>query len=175
MPGRGWSQQDRDEYSQACAEAWASADSTGDRGRRLNELVADAVQAHRPWAVDLLRQFCERGAQAELKSWRKTTFPLTAVSHDGRVLSKTRVVGVERQDDDGARYVTQALFDLMSFAEIEQKIRDYQSQVRAYGDNIDVARRLLKLRDLVPEAETPAEAVSRLGTTVDAWLMEAAS
>lgn len=172
MPGRAWSQEDRDEYNAACAEAWASGDSTGSRGRRLHEVIADAVQAHRPWALDLLRQFCERGAQAELKAWRKATFPMTAVSHDGRLISKTRVVGVERHHDDGGRYVTQALFDLMTFAEIEQKVRDYQSQVRAYGDNIDVARRLLKLRDLAPDAATPADAAASLNTTVDAWLMD---
>lgn len=175
MPGRSWSQQDRDEYAAACAEAWDAGDSTRERGRAFRALVDDAVQAHRPWAMDLSRQFAERGAQTELNSWRKSTRPLAAVAHDGRVISKTRVVGVHRQGEDGSRYTTQALFDLLTFAEIQDKVHEYRQQASAYRDNIAVATRLLKLRDLAPEAATPADAARVLGTTVDAWLMDVAS
>lgn len=175
MGQRTWSQRDRQEYAAACAEAWECGDSTRERGERFRALVADAVQAHRPWAVDLTLQFAQRGAQTELNSWRKSARPLAAVAHDGRLLSKTRVVGIQRHADDGARYVTQALFDFLTFAEIEKKIAEYATQVRAYGDNLDVARQLLKLRDLAPDAATPADAATRLGTTVDAWLLSAAS
>lgn len=175
MPGRAWSQQDRDEYAAACAEAWDSGDSTRERGKHFRTLVDDAVQAHRTWALDLAHQFAERGAQTELNSWRKATRPLAAVTHDGRVINTTRVIGVQRKDDDGARYVTQVLFDLLSFREIEEKVTEYRRNEQAYRDNITVANRLLKLRELVPDAVTPADAAARLGTTVDAWLMEQAS
>lgn len=171
MPGRGWSQQDRDEYAAACAEAWDAGDSTRERGRHFRALVDDAVQAHRPWAMDLARQFAERGAQSELNSWRKSTRPLAAVAHDGRLISKTRVVGVPRLGPDGEVYITQALFDLMTFDEIVQKIREYERQSFAYRDNIQVAKRLLELQTAAPDALTPADAAARLGTTVDAWLM----
>lgn len=103
MAGRNWSQEDRHEYTEACADAWEAGDSTKERGERFAALVADAVQAHRPWAADLTRQFALRGAQTELNSWRKSTRPLAAVAHDGRLISKTRVVGVQRQDDDGSQ------------------------------------------------------------------------
>lgn len=174
MPGRTWSQQDRDEYAAACAEAWDSGDSTRARGEHFGVLVADAVQAHRPWAIDLTRQFALRGAQTELNSWRKSTRPLAALAHDGRVINTTRVIGVQRKDDDGSRYVTQALFDLLTFPEIEDKVTEYRRNEQAYRDNIAVATRLLKLRALAPAAATPADAAQSLGTTVDAWLMQAA-
>ncbi len=172
MAARTWPQEDRDEYEVACTEAWDSAEGTRERGERFLELVREAAdQAHRIWARDLLTQFEEHGAQAELKRWRKATRKVVAVAHDGRILSRPRVVGVQVQGESGASSV-QMLWDYMTFEQIEQKIAEFLRQVSAYRDNIFVATLLLELRDLVPTAATPDEAAERLGTTVDAWLDE---
>lgn len=175
MPGRTWSAADREEYEAACTEAWAAGTSTRERGEAFRALVADAVQAHRSWACHLMRIFAERGAQAELKSWRKASQPVAVVAYNGQVLSRPRVVGFQQRDAEGHGYVVQELFDLIPFAKIEEKVTEYQRQVGAYRENLALARRLLELRDAVPDALTPADAASRLGTTVDAWLMQEAS
>lgn len=169
MAGRTWPPEDRDEYEVACNEAWDSAEGTRERGSRFLEIVRDAAQAHRIWACDLLSQFMEAGAQAELKRWRKANQKVVAVSHDGRILSRPRVVGVRIQNEDGVANI-QTLYDYMTFEQIEQKVAEFLRQVSAYRDNIFVATLLLELRELAPGATTPHEAAERLGTTVDIWL-----
>lgn len=170
MPGRTWPPEDRDEYEVACTEAWDGAEGTRDRGDRFLQIVRDAAQAHRTWAVDLLAQFLENGAQAELKHWRKATRKVVAVAQDGRILSRPRVVGVVRRDEEGKPFHQQEAFDFMTFDEIEDKAKEFLRQVTAYQDNIFVATLLLELRDLAPGTCTPDEAARHLGTTVDAWL-----
>jgi hypothetical protein len=166
-----WPAGDYGEYEAACTEAWADGPGTQDRGRRFLEIVEDAAQAQRVWAVDLLRRFAERGAAAELKTWRKVSRKLRVRLHDGTVVDRPRVVGIARQDDGGRRYVEQTLFDLEPFEIIETKVREWGRQVRAYRANIALGLRLLALRDAAPAATTPAEAAAALGTTVAAWLL----
>ena len=172
---RTWSSEDRDEYATACAEAWASAESTRERGLHFLRLVQDAAQAHRTWALGLLDDFLASGSSAELKRWRKASRPLVAVAPDGRVISRPRTVGVQRQDAEGATYVQQEAFDFLTWEEVEQKIVFYRTQVSAYADNIFLARCVLELRELAPDAATPDEAARQLNTTVDAWLEQRAA
>ena len=173
MARRTWPEDERDEYEVACNEAWDSAKSTRERGERFRELVEDGVQAHRLWASDLLQEFVQRGAEAELKSWRNRTRRVVAVAHDGRLLNLPRVIGVKvRSEDDGTAFHQQELYDFLPFEQLEEKAKEYLSQARAYQDRLYVLTLLLELRELVPGATTPDEAARSLGTTVDAWLDE---
>lgn len=172
---RTWSQQDRDEYETACAEAWDHAEGTRDRALHFLRLVQDAAQAHRQWALSLLDEFLETGAAGELKRWRKRTQRVVVAAHDGRVIDRPRVVGVVRQDDDGARFSQQSLYDFLTWEQIEEVRAGYLRQVSAYRDNLQVVSRLLELRALAPVAATPDEAARSLGTTVDAWLDQRAA
>lgn len=172
MARRTWPEDERGEYEVACNDAWDSAKSTRERGERFRELVDDGVQAHRLWANDLLQEFLQRGAEAELKSWRNRTRRVVAVAHDGRILDLPRVIGVKVPSEDGAAYHQQELYDFLPFEQLEEKAKEYLSQARAYQDRLYVLTLLLELRDLAPGASTPQEAAERLGTTVDAWLDE---
>ncbi len=167
---RTWPQDDRDEYEVACAEAWDYAEGTRGRAERLVELIEDGVQAQRLWARDLLSQFVQRGAESELKTWRKRTQRVVAIAHDGRVLNRPRVVGVVRQADDGARFSDQTLYDFLTWEQIEEVRAGHLRQISAYRDNVYIESLLLELRELAPGTATPGEAADRLGTTVDAWL-----
>jgi hypothetical protein len=174
MNRQSWSPEEKDEYEALCREAWDSSDSTKDRTEEFLKLLQDAAQARRIFARDILREIEMAGAAALLKRWNKQTSRV-AVAYDGRILSKPRTVGTTRADELGKRYAVQTLFDLMTFDEIERKVREYQKQVSSYKENIHLAETLLALRRKAPGAQTPAEACARLGTTVEAYLAEEAA
>lgn len=169
MSRQSWSPEEKDEYEALCREAWESSESTKARTDEFLRLLHDAEQARRLFAIDTLRDIEAIGAASLLKRWNKSSNRV-AVAYDGRVLSKPRTVGTTRADDSGNRYAVQALFDYMSFDEIEAKVSEYLRQVSAYRENIYLGTRLLELRDQAPGALTPAEACARLGTTVEAYL-----
>jgi hypothetical protein len=164
-----WSTDERAEYDELCREAWESAVSTRDRTEEFLRLLHDADQAHRLFARDVLRDAEQRGAASIIKAWFKRSQRI-AVSYQGEVLTKTRVVGAQAIGDDGQAYVVQTLFDLLTFDQIAAKLEWYRRQRQAYTANIHVCERLLLLQKLAPGASTPAEACELVGTTVDAFL-----
>jgi hypothetical protein len=169
MSHPSWSPEEREEFEALCEEAWTSSDSTRARTEEFLRLLHDAEQGRRLFAKDTLREAEGIGAASILKRWNKRTNRV-AVSYDGKVLSKPRTIGTTRADAAGNRYAVQTLFDYMTFEEIETKVREYLRQVSAYRENIYIGTRLLELRDMAPDARTPAEACKQIGTTVDAFL-----
>ena len=166
---RSWPERDRGEYEAACARAWLAGQTMRERGDALLEEVHAALAAQKMWARDLIHRFGEIGAQREIKAWvngRERIY----VAHDGIVLNRPRVIGVQRTTDEGAGYIVQALFDVVTFAEIKKKVREWEGQIGAYRDNITAAKRVLELEEAAPGSLTPAEAVKALGITLDVWL-----
>lgn len=161
--------EERAEFDALCSDAEQSATSTAERVEEFRRRIHDARQAHRFYASDVLDEAEVRGLASIFKGWQKRQ-RIPFVTPDGREVAKPRVIGVGQTDDEGRRYSTQTLFDLLTREEIEAKIAEYAAQVRAFRDNIAVCLRLLELLDAVPTAATPAEAAELLGTTVEAFL-----
>jgi hypothetical protein len=169
-----WTPEDREEHDAILTEAWGAARSTAGRVEKYLSLINDAIQARRFFARDVENDMKRTGARAQLKRWHKARAQV-AVSYQGRVISKPRVIGTDRTDEEGRVYTTQTLFDFMTWDEIENKIREYAAQVQSYRANIALCLRLLELHDAAPSAATPAEAVEMLGTSMETWLGEEAA
>ena len=174
MNRSGWTPEEREEYDSICTESWGVSASTRGRVAAFLERIHDARQAHRFFAGEVDAEMRRVGAARLLNRWHKANAQVT-VSFDGRVLNKPRVIGTVRSDAEGRSFATQALFDFMTWGEIEEKIQEYAKQVNAYRANIALCLRLLDLHDAVPAAATPAQAAEALGTSVEAWLGEQAA
>lgn len=166
---QAWDQQARHEYEAARREAWESSDRQGERTDRFAEIIADAVQARRRWAMEVQAEAERVGYAANLKGWRKAQRTV-AVSYKGEVITKPRTAGVRRSNDEGEQYATQTLFDLFTWDELAAKRKDYLQQVKTYSANVALIDRLLALRELAPSATNPGEAADALGTSLDEWL-----
>lgn len=171
MNRNAWSAEERVEYDVLCNEAWYCSRFTGPRTERYVELLRDAEQAWRYFAMDCLDNAVYRGAAAQLKAWRcRQRKGRIAVSYEGKVLATRRVIGSVIIDDDGTPMHTQGLFDYLTWEQLEVKAQEYVGNIRAFKLNLYAVLRLLELRDLAPGAHTPAEAAQRLGTTIEQFL-----
>lgn len=164
-----WDEIEREEFDAARRDAWAWSERQGERNTRFVELLLDGEQAHRRWAVAALAEAQRVGAASQLKSWHKQQRTV-AVSHDGAIITKSRTIGIKRADGDGDSYDTQMLFDFTTWEELDAKRASLLQVVRSYNDTIAMIDRLLALHLLAPDALTPADAASTLGTTLDEWL-----
>lgn len=171
MNDRAWSPSDRAEYDAMVQRVVTAESTTEARVNLYEELVADARQAHRFWSGEIDRDARRTGYREQIKRWMKKNRVL--VSFEGRVVSKPRVVGI-RQSIGEDSYDVQALIDALTFDQIEAKRREYLRQVNVYSDNVALMDRLLALRDMAPDASTPAEACAYLGIAVDDYLAQAA-
>lgn len=167
---RTWPPEDHDDYEVACADAWDCSGSTVGRGQRFSALVRTAADAGALWARDLLKTWVQRGAEGEVKNWKRRTTPTYAVAYNGRLVNRYAVGGVKRRTEDGEQFHAQTLFELMTWDQLENKIREYVAQISAYKADIALIAVLLKLRDAAPETATPHEAAKALGTTVREWI-----
>lgn len=173
MTDKHWSADERAEYEALMSRVLAATETTRERVDLMEDLVTDAIQAHRFWASDVERESRRAGYAARIKRHEKER-ETVLVSYEGRLLSKPRVIGTTRRID-GHPVAVQGLIEVMTWDELEAKRADYLVQIRAYDVNIATIDRLLALRDLAPGAATPEEAATSIGTTVDEWLGEVAS
>lgn len=168
-----WDDDERVEYDEACSEAWHVSDRQSDRNDRMVEIITDAVQAQRQWAVDIRDDALRSGLAAKLKQWkRKQAKGEVTVAYNGEVLNTARLVGTKHRDDSGDTYHEQTLFDTMPWDELKEKRREDLRQRQVYDIRINTWDRLLALEELAPGASTPAEAVAQLGTTIESYLGE---
>lgn len=172
MNVKSWSPEEREEFEAACVEAWRSSDRQGERTEAFIDALRDARQAHRFWAGDVLEEALRTGASSILKNWSKRQRIL--VTFEGQVVSRPRMVGRRRDDGEGRGYTEQALLDSFTLDELRSKRTEYLTQIKAYRQNIAVLDELIALCEATGCA-TPAEAARSLGTTVDAWLKQAAA
>jgi hypothetical protein len=167
-----WSPEERAEFEALLAEVCdASRDTTG-RLNLMEALINDAIQAHRPWATEVQRSARREGYAREIK--RHQDRQRAMVAYDGRVLSVPAVQARKVVDADGAVSYQRELIELWSWDELEAKRREAVQAARTYTDKIAHYDRLLILRELAPDAATPAEAAEQLGLDLGEWLGRAA-
>lgn len=131
---------------------------TRDAANRLAGLLADAVQAQRPWARQRLNEAMHAGLA---KAWR---------SHVQKQRPKVKtkngdvkgIGGIRRAVGNRTEYV-QVPLDEMSFDELVQYRAMHVSNLTTLAENARVVERLLDLQDKAPKAKTPAEACRKLG------------
>jgi len=168
-----WGTEERAEYEALVRESWASHRSTFQRVEFFKHGLLDAIQAHRPWASEVSDDAQNRGLSNILKGEQKRA-RATVVMADGRQVEKPQVIGIRRLAADGTAYTEQTLFDFVSIEEIEQKRREYLTNITAYSDNVAVLDKLLALCE-AGHSNVPATAAANLRTTVAAWLGQQAA
>jgi hypothetical protein len=163
-----WSAEERAEYKAILLAACESAKTTRERGEAFLKSYNRALSAGRMWARDIWRDAEVQMAEAEVVNFLKSH--RVAVAYNGKLISKPRIIGSLRTQDDGTRASEQALFDFFSWEELEAKAQEYVKSLAAHRGNLYIVTRLLKLRDLAPGSSNASEAAAELGTTVEAWL-----
>jgi len=167
-----WSTDERVEYDMLCDEAWRYSTSTRERTDRYIEMLRDAEQARRFYAKDCLDDALHRGGAAQLNAWSTCQkMGRIAVSYEGKVLSARQIRGTIVRDDNGNPMHSQGIFDYFTWEQLEAKALEYATNIRAYKFNLDTVSRLLELRELAPDANTPDEATIQLGISVEEFLM----
>lgn len=167
------SPEERDEYDAIMAEAGYDDDGqrrpSGEIGPRMRELLEDALQAGRPWAQYILDDDTEYGHLTRFKRWDKDRNQQKVFVGD-TVVQRAAVVGVKRKLDGDTREWQQSLWRELTWDEIEQKLKEGVMQQYSGKITATTARRLLSLRERVPESVGPEDACLELGLDFDEYL-----
>lgn len=163
-----WKPVEREEFEELLAEVVGSSPDTTARLDLLDRLLADAIQAHRPWATEVARSARREGLAREIK--RHQDRRRVSVSYDGRVLSVPAVQARKVVDAAGAVTYQRELIELWTWDELETKRREAVQATRTYTEKVAHYDRLLTLHVLAPASSTPAEAAEALGIDLAEWL-----
>lgn len=167
-----WSPEERAEYEALVGEVVDASRETRARLDLMDELINDAIQAHRPWASEVARAARREGYAREIKRHQDRQRAL--VAYDGRVLSVPAVQARKVVDSDGSVTYQRELIELWSWDELWEKRGEALKAAKTYSEKVAHYDRLLALRELAPDAETPAEAAEALGLDLGEWLGRAA-
>jgi hypothetical protein len=88
-------------------------------------------------------------------------------------VTKPAAIGVRRRSPQGETYFQAVLWEDLTRDELEQIIARSAKQIDSESKTIQTAKRLLKLMNRVPEAQTVAEATAAIGTSTEAFLAAA--
>jgi hypothetical protein len=163
-----WPAEDRKDYDRVLRQVIDSSTSSTDRLDLFEKLHNDARQAHRIWANDIDRVALRNFLAEQVRRFQARDRAL--VSHDGVLLTMPRVQSVRVRTETGESYFQRELIELWSWDQIVDKRAEALRTRGTYTARIAQYDKLLALRDLCPDAGTPAEAAGRLGTTIDGWL-----
>lgn len=167
-----WSPEERQEFEQLLGEVIGASRETAARLDLMDELVNDAIQAHRPWASEVARSARREGYAREIKRHQDRERAL--VAYDGRVLSVPAVQARKVIDDDGSISYQRELIEVWTWEELREKRKEAVKAATTYTEKIAHYDRLLMLAELAPASSTPAEAAEALGVDLDEWLGRAA-
>lgn len=162
----------REEYDALMAEVVSEADSTGERAALMDAKVADAIQAHRQWAMESEQAAKLDGYSRQIKDYLKRTRVVVALT-EKRSITKPATVGTKQMTSAGKWVDVQLPLEVLTFDQLRQKRGEYLRQRKSYDDNIAVADRLLALEEMSPGAVTPADACAAIGTSLEDYLGEA--
>lgn len=168
----GWSPEERDEYEALLAEIAAETTDTRERLDRFEHKLADAIQAHRPWATEVERACRRFGMGKELSRFEARNRAL--VSHDGRVLSLPAIQARRVTTTDGDVTYQRELIEVWTWQQIQDKRAEALRAGQTYTEKVAHYDRLLALRVLAPESKTPREAAESAGLDLDDFLSKAA-
>jgi hypothetical protein len=167
-----WSPEEREEFEALLAEVVGASRDSGERLDLMDELVADAIQAHRPWATEVARAARREGYAREIK--RHQDRERVSVSYDGRVLSVPAVQARKVVDSSGVVTYQRELIELWTWEELREKRKEAVHATRTYSEKIAHYDRLLMLAELAPDSKTPVDAAKALGVELGEWLGRAA-
>lgn len=163
-----WAPEERAEYEAMLAKVVEETTSTSDRLDLFQGLLADALQAHRYWANDILRSCARHGAASEIKRYQDRA--RAQVASEGRVVSLPAYQGTKVRTPDGREMHQRDLIETWTWKQIAEKRRESLKARKIYADKTMHCDELLVLRKLRPDAKSPTEAATMLGTTVDDFL-----
>lgn len=163
-----WSPDERAEYEVLLHEVVTATSDTTQRLDLYTQLINDAIQAQRSWAVDVQRANARQGATAEIKRYQDRTRAM--VSHDGRVLNLPAIQGTKVRTVDGDECHQRALIELWTWEQIIEKRTEMVRARHVYADKIAHYDRLLALREMCSVSTSPADAAGRLGIVLEEFL-----
>jgi hypothetical protein len=162
-----WSAEAKDEYEDLLADICNTTNDTSERLDLFEEQLIDAVQAHRQWALDVSRACRRAGLGKEISRFEDRNRVL--VSHDGQLLSVPRTQSRKVKVAGEVTYQRE-LIVVWTWVELAEKRAEVIKATRAYTAKVQQYDRLLALRDMAPEAGSPAEAAEQLGLDLDEYL-----
>lgn len=163
-----WSPEEQEEYEELLAAVTASGRESSARLDVFERLLADAIQAHRPWAREVERACLRGGMGKEISRYQGRMRAL--VAHDGRVLNEPRIQSRKVRTADGATVDQRELIELWTWEQIAEKRVEAIRMRGSYDDKIAHYDRLLALRVLAPDSVTPTEAAAVLDVDLDEYL-----
>jgi hypothetical protein len=166
-----WDPKEREEYDALLAEVCAATTDSTERLDLFEQKLADAIQAQRPWAGDVARACRRFGLGKEITRHEGRSRAL--VSYLGDILSVPSVQA-RRVTVDGVNHYQRELIYVWTWDELIEKRAEALRSRRTYTANIQLYDRLLALRELSPDAASPADAATSLGLDLDEWLFKAA-
>lgn len=138
-----WSPDDRDEYEALLEKSFTAGSSSHERIDAYEALLADAVQAHRPWARDVERENQRQGANREVTAYGKRREPKVRLAYNGRVISKpARLIpgAVEVAGSDHPEAKAEALAD---FADGVTRVLVTKPAIAGMGMNFQRCARMV--------------------------------
>lgn len=139
-------------------------------GPRVHQRLLALAQTGSTWAKWILLDDAEAGHLKRFNDWLKARNKQRVITESGDVVPKPAVVGVRRRHDDGTTFYQQSFWRDVTWAEVEQKLAEATATINAARITSYQARRLLRLRDRVPESTGPAAACLLLGIEVTAYI-----
>lgn len=165
-----WGSDEREEYDTLLGEIVTATSSTSDRLDMFERKLNDAIQAQRPWARDIERSCVRNGMAKEIKGYQDRNRAM--VAYNGTVLNLPRVQGTVVRSESGEVHHQRELIELWSWDQIVEKRAEAIRGRRTYTSKIAHYDRLLALREMCPDAESPADAVRLLNLSLDDYLGE---
>lgn len=164
-----WGVDERAEYDKLLAEVIAATNNTTARLDLFEAKLNDAIQAHRPWAREVEQYSVRIGLAKEIKAFQDRSRAM--VAHNGRVLNLPKVQStLVRNEESGEVFYQRELIELWTWEQIADKRTEALKARQGYTEKVAHYDRLLALRDMCPEANTPAEAAKMLGLNLDEFL-----
>jgi len=164
----GWTPEERDEYEDLLGEIAGATNVSSERLDLFEHKLLDAVQAHRPWATEVERACRRFGMGKEISRFEGRNRAL--VAHDGRVLSMPAIQARQVVAADGQVEYQRELIELWSWDQIATKRLEALKAAHTYTDKVAHYDRLLALRVLAPESDSPADAAKTAGVDLDDFL-----
>lgn len=169
--------EERIEIEAAVTDAYTAGDGSvlphAEAAKQFDQFLADAVQAHKPWAERLLDAFRRDGAARFAKeTWKNSGF--FQFRHGEKSRTRTVKRGHQVIDDEGRRaWVQDELFGWDVHA-LKDAIADAARQIDEHRANIAMYRHLLDLLEETGEA-TVHDGLAALGKSLEEYLEERAA
>ena len=150
-------------------EVSAGRMSTGQRAHRMQQLIRDAEQAHRPFAAMVAADAELAGYQRMIKAHMKATCQVVV-----RKRTQSTVIGVRRPDHNGVVRWQQVPLAEATWVELADHMDMLRANAKSLRANINLVAKLLDLHSQAPGASTVGEAIAELETTVETVIGAAA-